>query len=162
MSITTPPFWHQAPFTRLLFPLITGIITCYYLLHGIFTNAQINNTVYVAAGLSIAGLLCIAQLSSFKKYRYHFIQGVFLQIVFASLGVAVMQKTLQARDQETALLAACKNGTVYIMRIIEPLQLKNKTYKTAAIIESIGSGQHEIKTNIKIIVYNLINISIQA
>lgn len=159
MSVTAPPFWHQAPFTRLLFPVVTGIVTCYYLLHGIFTNAQINNTVYVAAGLSIAGLLCIAQLSSFKKYRYHFIQGVFLQIVFASLGVAVMQKTLQARDQETALLAACKNGTVYIMRIIEPLQLKNKTYKTAAIIESIGSAQHEIKTNIKIIVYVAVDSS---
>jgi competence protein ComEC len=159
VSVTAPPFWHQAPFTRLLFPLVTGIVTCYYLLHGIFKNAQINNTVYVAAGLSIAGLLCIAQLSSFKKYRYHFIQGVFLQIVFASLGVAVMQKTLQARDQETALLAACKNGTVYIMRIIEPLQLKYKTYKTAAIIESIGSAQHEIKTNIKIIVYVAVDSS---
>lgn len=152
MSVTAPPFWHQAPFTRLLFPVVTGIVTCYYLLHGIFTNAQINNTVYVAAGLSIAGLLGTTQLSNFKKYRYYFIQGIFLQIVFVSLGVAVMQKTLQAREQETALLAACKNGTVYIMRLIEPLQLKNKTYKTAAIIESIGTAQHEIKTNIKIIV----------
>ena len=128
MSVTAPPFWHQAPFTRLLFPVVTGIVTCYYLLHGIFTNAQINNTAYVAAGLSIAGLLGTTQLSNFNKYRYHFIQGVFLQIVFASLGVTVMEKTLQARDQETALLAACKNGTVYIMRLIEPLQLKNKTY----------------------------------
>ena len=152
MSVTAPPFWHQAPFTRLLFPVVAGIVTCYYLLHGIFTNAQINNTVSVATGLSIAGLLGTTQLSNFKKYRYHFIQGIFLQIVFVSLGVAVMQKTLQTRDQETALLAACKNGTVYIMRLIEPLQLKNKTYKTVAIIESIGTAQHEIKTNIKIIV----------
>jgi len=159
VSVTAPPFWHQAPFTRLLFPVVTGIVTCYYLLHGIFTNAQINNTVYVAAGLSIAGLLGTTKLSNFKKYRYHFIQGVFLQIVFVSLGVAVMQKTLQARDQETALLAACKNGTIYIMRIIEPLQLKNKTYKTAAIIESIGSAQHEIKTNIKIIVHVAVDSS---
>ncbi len=159
MSVTPPPFWHQAPFTRLLFPVVTGIVTCYYLLHGIFTNAQINNTVYVAAGLSIAGLLGTTQLSNFNKYRYHFIQGVFLQIVFVSLGVAVMQKTLQARDQEIALLAACKNGTVYIMRIIEPLQLKNKTYKTVAIIESIGTAQHEIKTNIKIIVHVAVDSS---
>lgn len=159
MSVTAPPFWHQAPFTRLLFPLVTGIVTCYYLLHGIFTNAQINNTVYVAAGLSIAGLLGTTQLSNFKKYRYYFIQGVFLQIVFASLGIAVMQKTLQTRDQETALLAACKNGTIYIMRIIEPLQLKNKTYKTVAIIESIGTAQHEIKTNIKIIVHVAVDSS---
>ena len=153
MSVTAPPFWHQAPFTRLLFPLVTGITTCYYLLHGIFTNAQINNTLYVAAGLSIAGLLGTTQLSNFKKYRYRFIQGVFLQIVFVSLGVAVMQKTLQARDEETALLAVRKNSAIYVMRIIEPLQLKNKTYKTVAIIESIGSAQDEIKTNIKIIVH---------
>ena len=125
MSVPKPPFWHQAPFTRLLFPLVIGIVTCYYLLHGIFTNAQINKTVYVAASLSFAGLLATNQLSNFKKYRYHFIQGVFLQIVFVSLGVAVMQKTLQARDQETALLAARKNGTLYIMRIMEPLQLKS-------------------------------------
>lgn len=159
MSVTAPPFWHQAPFTRLLFPVVTGIVTCYYLLHGIFTNAQINNTVYVAAGLSIAGLLGTTQLSNFKKYRYYFIQGVFLQIVFASLGIAVMQKTLQTRDQETALLAACKNGTIYIMRIIEPLQLKNKTYKTVAIIESIDTAQHEIKTNIKIIVHVAVDSS---
>ena len=159
MSVTAPPFWHQAPFTRLLFPVVTGIVTCYYLLHGIFTNAQINNTVYLAAGLSIAGLLGTTQLSNFKKYQYYFIQGIFLQIVFASLGIAVMQKTLQTRDQETALLAACKNGTIYIMRIIEPLQLKNKTYKTVAIIESIGTAQHEIKTNMKIIVHVAVDSS---
>ena len=146
MSITTPPFWHQAPFTRLLFPLVTGITTCYYLLHGIFTNAHIVIALYTAVGVSITGLLITTQLSSFKQYRYRFIQGILLQIVFASLGLAVMQNTLQARDQETALLAARKDGSVYVMRLTEPLQLKNKTYKTVAIIESIGSTQHEIKT----------------
>ena len=153
MSITTPPFWHQAPFTRLLFPLIIGIITCYYLLHGVFTNAQLQTTLYLTVGLSISGLLMTAQLSSFKKYRYRFIQGILLQIVFASLGIAAMQNMLQARDQETALIATSKKGAIYIMRLIEPLQLKNKTYKTVAIIESIGTAQHEIKTRIKIIVH---------
>jgi hypothetical protein len=108
VSITTPPFWHQAPFTRLLFPLVTGIVTCYYLLHGIFTNAQINYAVYAAAGISIAGLFIIAQLSNFKKYRYRLIQGLLLQIVFVCLGMSVMQNTLQARDNEVALLAAHK------------------------------------------------------
>ena len=153
MSITTPPFWHQAPFTRLLFPLVAGILTCYYLLHGIFTNAQINYAVYAAAGISIAGLFIIAQLSNFKKYRYRIIQGLLLQIVFVCLGMSVMQNTLQARDNEVALLAAHKNGVVYIMRLTEPLQLKNKTYKTAAIIESMGTAQQAIKTRIKIIIH---------
>jgi len=155
VSIPSPPFWHQAPFTRLLFPLVLGIVTCYYLLHGVFilTNAYINAVLYTASGISVAGLLVISQLSNFKKYRYQFIQGLLLQIVFASIGIAVMQNTLQARTAESALLAAHKNGTVYIMRITEPLQLKNKTYKTAAIIERIGTAQHEIKTNIKIIVH---------
>ena len=159
MSITTPPFWHQAPFTRLLFPLIIGIITCYYLLHGVFTNAQLETTLYLTVGLSISGLLMTAQLSSFKKYRYRFIQGILLQIVFASLGIAAMQNRLQARDQETALLAASKKGAIYIMRLIEPLQLKNKTHKTVAIIESIGTAQYEIKTRIKIIVHIAVNRS---
>ena len=159
MSITTPPFWHQAPFTRLLFPLVTGITTCYYLLHGIFTNAHIVIALYTAVGVSITGLLITTQLSSFKQYRYRFIQGILLQIVFASLGLAVMQNTLQARDQETALLAARKDGSVYVMRLTEPLQLKNKTYKTVAIIESIGSTQHEIKTHIKIIVHVAVDSS---
>ena len=159
MSITTPPFWHQAPFTRLLFPLITGIVTCYYLLHGVFTNAQIQTTLYLSVGVSISGLLITAQLSSFKKYRYRFIQGIFLQIVFASLGIAAMQNMLRARDQETALLAASKKDAIYIMRLIEPLQLKNKTYKTVAIIESIGTAQHEIKTRIKIIVHIAVDSS---
>ncbi len=153
MSVTAPPFWHQAPFTRLLFPLIIGIVTCYYVLHGIITNEHINAALYIAVGISIAGLLAIAQLSNFKKFRYRFIQGVLVQIIFTCLGIAIMQNTLQARTTETALLAARKNGTVYIMRITEALQLKNKTYKTAAIIESIGHAQQEIKTNIKIIVH---------
>jgi competence protein ComEC len=159
VSITTPPFWHQAPFTRLLFPLVIGIVSCYYLLHGIFTNAQITNASYAAVSISIAGLLFIAQLTSYKKYRYRFVQGIFLQIVFASLGITVMQNTLQARDQETALLRARKDGSIYVMRLTEPLQLKNKTYKTVAIIESIGTVQHEIKTNIKMIVYVAVDSS---
>lgn len=136
-----------------------GILTCYYVLHGIFTNAHVVNALYTAVGVSIAGLLVTNQLSSFKKYRYRFIQGILLQILFASLGVVAMQKTLQARDAERALIGACKNGSVYIMRLIEPLQLKNKTYKTVAIIESIGSAQHEIKTNIKMIVHVAVDSS---
>jgi competence protein ComEC len=159
VSVTAPPFWHQAPFTRLLFPLVLGIVACYYVLHGIITNAHIHTALFIAVGISIAGLLATAQLSNFKKYRYRFIQGVFLQIIFTCLGIAIMQNTLQARITETTLLAARKNGTVYIMRITEPLQLKNKTYKTVAIIESIGSAEHEVKTNIKIVVHVAVDSS---
>ena len=129
-----------------------GIVTCYYFLHGLFTNAHINNAVYAAAGVSIAGLWVIAQLSNFKKYRSQFLQGLLLQIVFLCLGIVVMQNVLQSRIQETGLIAARKNGTVYIMRLTEPLQLKNKTYKTTAVIESIGHAKQEIKTHIKIII----------
>ena len=153
MSVTAPPFWHQAPFSRLLFPLVIGIVTCYYLLHGVFTNAHINATLYTTAGISVTGLLWISQLSNFKKYRYQFIQGLLLQIVFASIGIAVMQNTLQARDKETVLLAKSGSDVVYVLRLTEALQLKNKTYKTAAIIERIGTAQDEIKTDIKIIVH---------
>ena len=159
MSVPKPPFWHQAPFTRLLFPLVIGIVTCYYLLHGIFTNAHINAAVYAAAGVSIAGLLCIAQLTNFKKYRYRFLQGVLLQIIFISLGITVMQNVLQSRAKETELIAARKDGTVYIMRLTEPLQLKNKTYKTTAVIESIGNVKQELKTQIKIIVHLAVDSS---
>ena len=84
---------------------------------------------YITAGISIAGLLCIAQLSNFKKYRYQFLQGLLLQIVFLCLGIVVMQNVLQSRIQEAGLIAARKDGTVYIMRLTEPLQLKNKTYR---------------------------------
>lgn len=152
MSVSTPPFWHQAPFTRLLFPLVIGIVSCYYLLHGIFTNAHINAGIYIGAGTSIAGLVFIGKLNTFQKYRYQFLQGLLLQIVFLCLGIVVMQNVLQFRTQETGLIAARKNSTVYIMRLTEPLQLKNKTYKTVAVIESIGHAKQEIKTNIKIIV----------
>ena len=66
-----------------------GIVTCYYFLHGLFTNAHINNAVYAAAGVSIAGLWVIAQLSNFKKYRSQFLQGLLLQIVFLCLGISM-------------------------------------------------------------------------
>ena len=159
VSISTPPFWHQAPFTRLLFPLVIGIVTCYYFLHGIFTNTHITNAVYTAVGVSIAGLFTIGQLTNSKKYRYQFLQGLLIQIVFLCLGIVVMQNVLQSRTQETGLIAARKNGTVYIMRLTEPLQLKNKTYKTAAVIESIGHAKQEIKTQIKIIVHLAVDSS---
>jgi competence protein ComEC len=160
VSVSTPPFWHQAPFTRLLFPLVIGIVSCYYLLHGLFTNALINGGIYIAAGVSIAGLLCIEQLSNFKKYRYQFLQGLLIQIIFLCLGIVVMQNLLQLRTQETELIASHKNGTIYIMRLTEPLQLKNKTYKTAAVIESIGHAKQEIKTNIKIIIHLAVDSSL--
>ena len=153
MSIFTPPFWQQAPFTRLLFPLVIGIVSCYYLLHGIFTNAHINAGIYIGAGVSITGLKFIGRLSTFQKYRYQFLQGLLIQIIFLCLGILVMQNLLQLRVQETGLIAAHKNGVVYIMRLTEPLQLKNKTYKTVAIIESIGHAKQEIKTQIKIIIH---------
>ena len=153
MSVPTPPFWHQAPFTRLLFPLIIGIVSCYYLFYGLFTNAHINTGIYLGIGVSIAGLVFIGKLTTFQKYRYQFLQGLFVQILFLCLGIVVMQNLLQLRAQETGLIAAHKNGVIYIMRLTEPLQLKNKTYKTAAVIESIGHAKQEIKTQIKIIIH---------
>ena len=75
---------------------------------------------YAAAGISIAGLFIIAQLSNFKKYRYRLIQGLLLQIVFVCLGMSVMQNTLQARDNEVALLGGKKKGVFYISRLTEP------------------------------------------
>jgi len=160
VSVSTPSFWHQAPFTRLLFPLVIGIVSCYYLLHGIFTNALINAGLYITAGVSIAGLICIGKLTTFQKYRYQFLQGLLLQIIFLCLGIVVMQNLLQLRTQETGLIASHKNGVVYVMRLTEPLQLKNKTYKTAAVIESIGHAKQEIKTNIKIIVHLAVDSSL--
>ncbi len=153
MSVSTPPFWHQAPFTRLLFPLVIGIISCYYLLYGIFTNAHINAGIYIGVGVSITGLTFIGKLTTFQKYRYRFLQGLLLQIIFLCLGIVVMQNLLQLRAQEIGLIASHKNGVVYVMRLTEPLQLKNKTYKTAAVIESIGHTKQEIKTQLKIIIH---------
>ncbi len=109
--------------------------------------------VYGIVGTAIVGLLLLSLFSKAKKYQFRLVQGLTIQLVFVAGGMTVMQRTLDARRQETQLLAAQKSNAVYVLRLLEPLVLKNKTYKTVAVLERIGTVTKEIPSQIKIILY---------
>ena len=116
-----------APFIRLLLPLITGILCCYYF-HPDITM------------ISITGLLGIILCLIFEliplqlKYRYCWIQGVAIHLIFIYLGSATcFVNTIQ--NKSSWIGNNLNSKTAYRVTLLEEPVEKNKSFKALARAE---------------------------
>ncbi|MEP7258045.1 MAG: ComEC/Rec2 family competence protein [Flavitalea sp.] len=145
MSISPFPFWKEAPFTRLLIPLITGILLQWRL--------KMPATVpWTAACLAFSGLLAYSFLRLSYQYRIRWINGVFIAVLLFSLGA------LLAHYKDSASLAAqtalfCKEQATITAIIEEPLSEKTASFKTTASISAIRRRDSIMHGGGKILIY---------
>jgi len=139
------PVWKKAPFTRLLIPLIAGIMLQWYF--------QISIT-FIAAALIF---FCIAfflflLLPIALRFTLKPLQGFIIQLLFIGLGMLLTwQKDI--RHNKNWYGNHYSDSSYLLVRIDEPLVEKNRSFKAEGYVESIIEKGKTIPGNGKLLLY---------
>jgi competence protein ComEC len=145
MSLPLIPFWKKAPFVRILFPFIIGIIVQWY---GQFPFQYA--AIIGCAGLT--GLLSFSFLPFFKQYTFSALTGIAIFLVFTGMGgVLSWQKDIRHTPSWFGHSYTAEN---YLqLTLTEPLVEKTKSYKAIANVANIITNEQAIPVSGSVIVY---------
>ena len=139
------PIWKTAPCLQLLLPLVTGIILQWYVqpvLQLIILNLVCFTTAY----------WLFSKLPVAVKFKLHFMQGIFIQLIIISAGMLVSwQKDCRHNNQWYGQYYT--KGDYIIATISEPLIEKAKSYKADVFIEQLIRNDSAIKGQGKLLLY---------
>jgi len=139
------PVWKQAPFIRLLLPLIAGIMLQWYL--------QMSLPVIVTALISFSiafGLFLLLPIA--LRFKLQAVQGLIIQLLFIALG-ALLTRQQDTRHDKNWYGNFYQDDSYLVVRIDEPIVEKAKSYKADAYVESIIENGKPIPCKGKLLVY---------
>lgn len=139
------PLWKQAPFIRLLFPLIAGILLQWYL--G-FSLAFI----LVCMVCFAVALLCYHFLSVSLKFAFRFFQGFLIYLVIISFALFITRQSDKSK-LKTWYGHQLNDSSKILLKINEPLVPKKNSYKADAVVEAIINGDSIVPASGKILLY---------
>src|SRR5688500_15327475 len=138
-------FLKKAPFTRLLLPLIAGIISQWQL--------QLTLKIWIPVfSISLLLLLTLFLLPPFEKFLYTSVNGFFIAIIFFSLGAGLAWKK-DIRHNKYWLGNLYKETNALMVRLEEPLSEKIKSYKAIASVQTMADNPEIFPVKGKIIIY---------
>ena len=133
MSSYASSIWKQAPFIRLLPPLIAGIIVQYYFPLPVIASWRLT-------GISLCGLTLYSLFTPYTRFALQCLTGICIHLLLFSAGALLTYyKDSSALAQEVSLFCT----TTYL-----PAALPNYSSLTNPVINSIGQG-HRPSTNRK-------------
>lgn len=139
------PIWKKAPFTRLLLPLIAGILLQWYLqfsLPGIITA-------FIVFGIAYILFLLLPLALQFKAKA---LQGLVIQLLIVVLGAwLTWQQDVQHHTNWYG--NHYKDGSYLVVRIDEPLVEKNKSYKADGVVEMVIQDGKTLAAEGKLLLY---------
>jgi len=137
--------WKQAPFLRLIIPLIAGILFQWYGGPGTYAAW----TVLLSA---VAGLIIFNLRISFLHYRFGWLNGVFINCLFFSLGMLVTwYKDISHQQQWINNYYTAKDYVT--ATIVEPLSETPNAYKANASAQLLINGNNIRQVRGNIIIY---------
>ena len=139
------PLWKQAPFIRLLFPFIAGILLQWYL--GFSLSYIMICLICFSIALSFYYFLPVS-----LKYTFRFLQGLVIYFFIAS---AAMLLTWQAdkSKQKSWYGHSLNDSSKLLLRINEPLVPKKKSYKADALVEAVINNGKILPASGKLLLY---------
>lgn len=139
------PLWKQAPVIRLLLPLIAGIILQWYLQ---FSMLYVLTALccFITAFLLI-NLLPAAVVFGIRQYR-----GILFHFVMAAFGMLLTWQK-DARHHNSWYGHFLKDSSVLIVKINEPLMVKQRSVKTEGIVTAVVNGKDKQVTGGKLLLY---------
>lgn len=138
--------WSRYPFIRLLIPLISGILICYYSNH--FLNIQ---WWMPAIGISLLVLRHVIP-SKYNSYSNRWIFGALLNITIFLLGYFLTSTTFR-ENQKTHFSNIGASPDYYIGQLIDQPVNKKQTCKAVLNIIGVKHSGKLFKTNGKILAY---------
>src|SRR5258706_10202760 len=145
MRLTWIPIWKQAPFLRLLLPLISGILLQWYLQ---FELLQI-----IFTGISfIAAFILFQFLPLSLRFKLQALHGLLINLVIIVLGL-LLTYNKDIRHQQNWFGNFYHDGDYLVATINEPPIQKSKSLKADALIETIIHDNEMKSATGKIILY---------
>lgn len=139
------PLWKEAPFLRLIFPFIAGIIVQWNI--GLPLSIY-NTTLWAGATL----MLLFSCFPSFFRFRHYWVTGVAIHMMLAGTG-GLLAWYKDIRHQENWFNHFADRNAVFIATVQEPLIKKNKSFKATASVDFISTGHSWKKVQGTIILY---------
>jgi competence protein ComEC len=137
------PVWKSIPFLRFLLPLIVGIVAAWYL--------QLSfNIALVAVVFSILCFLLYYLLK--KKINLAWLFGAALSLLIIALAITLVQLN-QPSFKKSWFGHHYQDKDVVVIRLLEPLGEKEKSYKALAEFITIKSGNNAIPVTGKLMLY---------
>lgn len=139
------PVWKQAPFLRLLAPLIAGI-----LIQRHFPGSILN--IKIAIGSLIALLILFPFILKQKHLPLAQVTGflIMLMVLFSGCWL-VYQNDVRNDPQNISSIEQINNGVRVVIN--EPLTPKEKSYKTTAKIIAVYNNEQEVAASGTIFIY---------
>jgi len=139
------PIWKKAPFSRLLLPLITGILLQWYLQISL-VNIAIALVAFTAAFLLFLGFPMAL------RFKLQAVQGLVIQLMLLALGALITWQQ-DIRHQKSWYGNFYNDSCYLVVRIDEPLVEKTRSFKADAYAESIIANGQAIPCKGKLLLY---------
>lgn len=137
--------WKKAPFIRILFPLINGIMLQWY--------APLSRvTWFTILAIGILLIISFSSFSIFQKFRYKILGGIATLISFTALG-ALLVWFQDIRNSDDALAKKQPEHSTFIATLSETPVEKTKSFKANAMVSCFVVNNNRFPTTAKIIIY---------
>ncbi|MCC6288750.1 MAG: ComEC/Rec2 family competence protein [Chitinophagaceae bacterium] len=145
MLLTIAPVWKEAPFIRLLIPLMAGIIFQWYYPVSV-------STLIIACLACCIFFFIFSFLKGYALFRHKWLLGVLLTGIFIITG-ALLVHFKNITHQQKWFGNIYNDSTTVIAVLNEPLVEKDKSYKAVATVLAVVDEEKIINTKGDIILY---------
>jgi competence protein ComEC len=145
MFLKTVPVWKEAPFIRLLVPLIIGITVQW---HG-----SLPGWIYwVLLPPCISAVLLFSVYRTSFRFKNYWVPGIFIYGLLLALG-GLLCFYADIRHRQNWFKQFDSPGSSYIISLDEPLTEKNNSYTATASLEYLCNGTSVRKANGHFVLY---------
>ena len=145
MPLQTIYLWKQAPFLRLLLPLIAGIVLQWY------TGAPAI-FLYGVLAISVGTLLLFNARTAYLQFRMAWVNGVLIHLLFTALGMLLIWHA-DIRHRNTWIKHHYQATDAVRVLLKEPLSEKANSYKAVAAALQIQRADTAFTVEGNIILY---------
>ena len=145
MALYGTHFWKEAPFIKILFGLIAGILLQWHLR----ADENVWVIVMTVSFVAVAGFFF---LPFFNRYKFFFVSGVAATSLFLSTG-ALLAWQKDIRNSSNWLGNFYREKDALLVTLDEPLAEKTKSFKANASVNYLFHEGKSIPVKGKIIVY---------
>ncbi|MEO5683455.1 MAG: ComEC/Rec2 family competence protein [Chitinophagaceae bacterium] len=137
--------WKQAPFLRLLAPLVAGILIQWY----VAPPVQLG---WIALIIALAGLLLFNLRLSYLQYKHAWTNGVIIHVLLFATGMLITWHK-DGSHQQQWLRNYYHDKDYVIVTLQEPLSEKVNSFKAVATVQQVVHGDRIYPVKGNIIVY---------
>ena len=138
------PVWKEAPFLRLVTPLIAGIAIQWYVELPFIFTCMLGATSFIS--------LIVWRQATFRHFRYFWIRGMLLNLLIISMG-CIMAVCRDGAFGENSLIRQYTANDYVVAKLEEPLSEKANAYEARASVQYLISEKNSKPVQGLVILY---------